>query len=488
LRYRVHRATLAAVNLTFAQPLWLLGLLPVLLLGAWLLIGQPTPATVPFLNLWPRRRVGPTSRARRRLPPIAVLLIWIALLLAAMALAMPQWRQARGALPVTVIIDGGTGVSDARQAANIASLASTIADPRIGLNVLRGDGSATRETIDALSPRDTLTLTESTLRSRLASRLRESDDLIVVISDRAMEIDLPRVFRITAGSPLINSRVVRIAGAHGQAMIEVESSSPDAGAIVARIAAEQTLDVEIPLSGGRGVAFIPLPGAMDSIGVQLLVEDDVPADDTATLERVARSARPEQDGELPAPIVRFLQAYRAERGADRSAMPVRVTTSDPGDGPALRVSPTIADAPAAVQDHAILRGLSAGSLPIGGLAGSTEGWAIIADIGGRPAIAVRSVPAAQVWIGLDIERAATSPEAIALLTRAIDWAAGTERVAYRMVDRDLPELAGVDEASRARLREAIANLRPADAHTPLAPWISIAVIAVLLGALLVARR
>lgn len=476
------------MNLTFAQPLWLLGLLPVLLLGAWLLIGQPTPTAVPFLHLWPRRRAGPASRARRRIPPIAIVLIWIALLLATVALALPQWRRSGGTVPVTLIIDGGTGVSDARHAANIASLEPAIAGPRIGLNVLRGDGSATRETFDALSPRDTVTLTESTLRARLASRLRESDDLVIVVSDRALQIDHPRVFRAAAVAPLINSRVVRMAGAHGQAMVEVESTSPDADAIVARIAAEQTLDVEIPLVGGRGVAFVALPGAMDSIGVQLLVEDDVPADDAAVLERVARSARPEQDGELPAPIVRFLQAYRAERGADRSATAVRVTTSDPGDGPALRITPTIADAPAALQDHPILRGLPAASLPIGGLAGSTEGWAIVADVGGQPAIAVRSVPAPQVWIGLDIERAAISPEAIALLTRALDWAAGTERVAYRMADRDLPELAGVDEAARARLREAISNLRPADAHTPLAPWISIAAIAVLLGALIVARR
>src|SRR5437762_12117215 len=78
--------------MVFASPIWLMLLPPWAALTAWLLWMRYRATRVPFLDLW-RGPIEP-SRATRRfhLPPLALLALVFAMLLAILAAARPLWR------------------------------------------------------------------------------------------------------------------------------------------------------------------------------------------------------------------------------------------------------------------------------------------------------------------------------------------------------------------------------------------------------------
>src|SRR5438128_2615151 len=104
--------------MTFAAPMFLLGLVPWAAVAVWLLLGQRQTSAVPFLDLWQATPDAP-PRARRHvhLPPLAILAALAAMLLAICAAARPVWRSTRAGRMVTVVLDRGvTMSSDARRA------------------------------------------------------------------------------------------------------------------------------------------------------------------------------------------------------------------------------------------------------------------------------------------------------------------------------------------------------------------------------------
>src|SRR5438094_9498367 len=79
--------------MSFASPIWLALLLPWVGFSVWLLWMRYSGTRVPFLDLW-RGPIEP-SRATRRfhLPPLALILFIVAMLLAIFAAARPGWRR-----------------------------------------------------------------------------------------------------------------------------------------------------------------------------------------------------------------------------------------------------------------------------------------------------------------------------------------------------------------------------------------------------------
>src|SRR5438477_11767647 len=79
--------------MSFASPIWLALLLPWVALSIWLLWMRYSGTRVPFLELW-RGPIEP-SRATRRfhLPPLALIALVAAMLLAVLAAARPTWRR-----------------------------------------------------------------------------------------------------------------------------------------------------------------------------------------------------------------------------------------------------------------------------------------------------------------------------------------------------------------------------------------------------------
>ncbi|HMO26065.1 MAG TPA: hypothetical protein PKB10_07330 [Tepidisphaeraceae bacterium] len=476
----------------FAQSLWLLAVVPVAGLGIWLLVGRPARTTVPFLMLWPRRRVGPASRARRRLPPLAVISIWIALLLSALGLAGPTWRTATPVLPLTIVIDTGSGVSAARLAKNIASLRELLRAARPGeearVTLVGADGQADKVPIARLSAEAGEWRAAEAMAELLEARLRTSDDLIISVSDRPAAAPGERVRRIASLEPLRNNAIESLAIAHGQLMIIARTTQTDAASLEATISSDPERAIDVSLQDGRGMAFVDLPGDPQEVAVQLAGSDDVPADDAMTLRRVAGRPAVGQVGALPASVVRLIEAYRDARPPTGGVDAIAVTMSDPGTRAGVWIVPGLSGGAVGLQDHPITRGLSESALPLGALMEDAAGWRVIATVNDRAAMTVRTSPARQVRLGRDIEQAAVSAEAIALLTRCIDWVADTETPAYLPADRPVSTFAPPPADERERLHRRIAEMTPRTQATSLVPFVSILAAGLIVAALLLARR
>src|SRR5262249_6520356 len=96
-------------GMTFASPLWLLGLIPWIGVVVWLLSGRHERTSVPFINLWRGSEAKPRVRAKVRVPPFALSCLMLSTLLAILAAAQPRVT----AIPytsgpaITIIVDRG---------------------------------------------------------------------------------------------------------------------------------------------------------------------------------------------------------------------------------------------------------------------------------------------------------------------------------------------------------------------------------------------
>src|SRR3954453_20890218 len=95
-------------------PWWLLALLPWAGLTLYLLRGQSPRVGVPFVELWQDADLPRPRRARSlRLPPFAITMVLLALLLAILAAARPAVGVSSVGPPITIIIDRGVTMSAA---------------------------------------------------------------------------------------------------------------------------------------------------------------------------------------------------------------------------------------------------------------------------------------------------------------------------------------------------------------------------------------
>src|SRR5829696_2125984 len=97
--------------MTFAAPLWLLGLLPLGGVIVYLLWGRRRQEAVPFLDLWLGPVKGPRPKRRIAAPPLALALAILAMLLAILGAARPALRDPTASAPISIIVDNGVTMS-----------------------------------------------------------------------------------------------------------------------------------------------------------------------------------------------------------------------------------------------------------------------------------------------------------------------------------------------------------------------------------------
>src|SRR5688572_4398808 len=104
--------------MSFASPLWLLGLLPWVAVALWMLRGYRRRVRVPFLDLWKLPAPLPMRppKSRWELPPAGAALLLSAILLAVLGSAGPRLHgdlagRAAGQVTITVVVDGGITMS-----------------------------------------------------------------------------------------------------------------------------------------------------------------------------------------------------------------------------------------------------------------------------------------------------------------------------------------------------------------------------------------
>src|SRR3954467_8252408 len=93
--------------MTFAAPLWLIGLAPLAAVVLYLLWGRRRLESVPFLDLWLGPVKGPRPRRHLAAPPLALALAILAMLLAVVGAARPAVWDPRGGTPFTTVFDRG---------------------------------------------------------------------------------------------------------------------------------------------------------------------------------------------------------------------------------------------------------------------------------------------------------------------------------------------------------------------------------------------
>src|SRR5258706_9476666 len=157
--------------MTFAAPLFLIGLLPWGLIAAWLLCGRRIKQSVPFLPLWEGALPRQKSRRSMQTPPFALAAALLAMLLAVLGAARPIVRSG-SANHVTVMIDRSVTMSAiVGGRARFAALAESIGDQLRAQNPI-----GTVEVVDVLTgqrhdsdPKSWVSVVNSLPRTALAS-------------------------------------------------------------------------------------------------------------------------------------------------------------------------------------------------------------------------------------------------------------------------------------------------------------------------------
>jgi hypothetical protein len=463
--------------MTWAAPLWLLGLLPWSAVVLYLLWGRRRRTDVPFLDLWQGPAEGVRVRRRVSPPPVALALAVLAMLLAVLAAARPEAPGPWGGPTISVVVDRGYtmsargAIADTRTADAIAPVEQTLraaaALRRIERRVVPGGGPDATGASDLGSPpahTPTAIDTRDALHAATRAALSRDDGPVIVLSDRPLGLEDGRVIRVAPETPVRNARIVGLAAREtpvAQVMVRVRGGGGIARATVrvgsAGAAAEREL--ELPPAGDVD-AFIDLPRLGDVVKAELLVADDQPADDAAWLVREASWPRLEARAPLAAHVQRMVEVYARQRPIADSSRRVFLVR-DAGDMPAgepgvVIVQPTAgaggdgaADA-VEVREHPVTRGVAWAAVgsPAVAPAGPPAGWTPVVSRGGKVWVAVREQPIRAVWVGFETAGWARSAEFVVFFANLFAWAgAGGERFASHPVGSlegrwDAVELAG----------------------------------------------
>jgi hypothetical protein len=441
--------------MSFAAPIWLFGLVPWTALAAWLLTGRRAEARVPFVHLWPTSAAPVRTRRSMQAPPIALVCLLLAVLLAVLAAAQPQVARSADARLVTLVVDLGV-TSPLKDLGNLelkpARVLLVNAD-----KPMETDASDWRDASGTLTSIPTVDAVRAAVNDALAS----DDRPVVVVSNQRLDIDDgdARVIQITSPSPLENVGIAHVAARGRQVMVTVrnQSSRTSAELVVASEGTERRQPIELPPRGGETSFFVEPPTIGRVVSVELRAPDDVAVDNRAWLVRQPTSPELEPRGDLPAELTRVIDAYRKLRPSGDGSRRVAVTTS-PADGPAALLASGGASDPVPpgrlqVADHPVTANVEWSSV-VGGVARTTErpaggGWTPIVSAGEHALVAVREEPARQVWVGFDSDTWPRDASFVIFWTNVFEWLGhgGAEEFVAEPVQRLSSEWRRLDELS-----------------------------------------
>jgi len=249
-----------------------------------------------------------------------------------------------------------------------------------------------------------------------------------------LKIDNPRAVRVGPTGSVANISIAHIAARIspvGQVQVRLRNQSSQTKANLrvlsdGRETARQ--EVDLPATGQTRDFFLPIEASAKSIRIEVDANDDFAGDHVAFLVR--RGSWPAIEIKTPvfAELQRLVEKYSKLRPAISESNRVGIVlTEEAGATPQIILSKpgTPTSGKATVADHPITRALEKvdwESLARDGLAEPVgDGWKSVVRIGDKAAIAVRDAPAHQVWMGLPIQKIATSPEFVILWTNIFDW-------------------------------------------------------------------
>jgi len=422
-----------------ASPIFLIALFPWAALVLWLLLGKRRRVNVSFLELWKGPVSGPTARRRIGMPPLALMAALGALLLMILAAARPGIPKAASAgdVPVVVVVDRGITMSMGKPQRFLALLEEIkpvirdrFGEARVetvfvpGGNVKSAAGTAL----------DTRGMVEVVVREQLEANPASP---LIVLSDQDLKIENQRVVSIAPKTAARNVSIVHIAARIfpvAQVMVGLRNQSSQTRTAIrvlcdGRESARQ--EVELPAMGQARDYFLPIEPSAKVIRAEVEAVDDFAGDNVAFLVR--RGSWPMIEVRTPvfAELQRLVEKYSKLRPPGEEAKRVEIISSDGiGAGAEIILSKPgpAGNGKASVVDHPVMAALEKvdwESLARDGLAEPVgDGWKSVLRIGEKTAIAVRETPARQVWVGISMQKLASSPEFVILWSNIFDWVGG----------------------------------------------------------------
>jgi len=432
--------------MTFAAPLWLVGLLPLSVVIVYLLWGRRRQEEVPFLDLWLGPVKGPRPRRRFAAPPVALTLAIGAMVLAVVGAARPAWVGGGRTETVTVVLDRGATMSAGHRIAKTASaVASALAaegSPPVDVVLVPG-GEADSGTSPTWAARagqigPTALDTTAALDGVVARSIGQGAGLVIVATDRNVAGPSERLVRAWPSTPVHNAGIVLLAARaepRAQVMVRIRNAGgPDRRELrVASAGGEVVQTIDLPRSPEETRDYFLDPEAVgDVVKVELRGGDDFAGDDAAWLVREGAAPRIEPRGDLPPELRRMIDVYASANvpGADAPAAPVVRDASalaPTSAGVVLAEASSVAPdgVPADVRPHPVTRDTRWSFRSPVRLAAPPAGeWTVVVAVGGRPAVAVREAPARQVWVGVDSDEWARTPEYVVFWANVFDWLGG----------------------------------------------------------------
>ncbi|MGB7159553.1 MAG: hypothetical protein WBD40_15915, partial [Tepidisphaeraceae bacterium] len=425
--------------MVFASPIWLLALVPWAALALWMLWGQREQTGVPFLALWGDDEARPRTTRSARPPPLAVVMVLLAILLAILAAASPALSSAGRSL--SVIVDRGMTMSardgDAYRFQRAAAQLAPHLHGRVTVvttppsDVQTTDGVGFLDAVRRLSP--TAVDTSEDVAQAAIRMLATASDAVIVLSDQEIPLSDARLVVIHPIALRANVGITHIAARDKpavQVMVRLRNQSPATRASVVVSSDDQRIErtIDLPPTTQEATAFIDVPKLGRTVEVALAQGDALSADDRAWLVRESGWPRIEVIATLPAELARMVNTYRKLRPSRDDARVVSIVT-DPNDvaGEAVILAPADApigdDASPEVADHPVTSGVAWPEVLKGARVGTAApgGFAPVAQIGKRAAVAVRELPSRQVWIALDADTFPRRADYVVFWTNVFDW-------------------------------------------------------------------
>ena len=435
-----------------SSPIWLIALGPWLGVVAFLLWGRRRRVHVPFVRLWRGPIIGPRAKRSMEVPPVAVALALMAMLLGVLAAARPMVRGRAGAggPPITIVIDRGLTMS-ARGSRDLRfremaetvrlELARRFSEARVELMVLPGDRQAQTDLSGFVERATALPPTAVDTRRQVSQTVVEETTTaagpLIVISDDPSRASDDRVIQVAPQTSLRDVTLASVAASERpkpQVMVRIRNhSSRKAALLIISSGAQLTQkQLDLPAEGRAQNYFVDLPRLGPVVSAELRVEDDVAADKRAWLVREGGSAVMEPQVSLPVALRRMIDVYHRNRpasGASARVAIVRDASQLSGERPGIVLAATpssIAGAAVQVVSHPVTRHVRWDALSRAVRAGTDPppGWTPLVMLGGSPVVASGPPPVRRVWIGFDAPDWARTPDFVVFWTNVFDWCGG----------------------------------------------------------------
>jgi len=437
------------------SPLWLLALLPWAGVCVWVLMNRRRRVPVPFVHLWRGPVVAPRSKQRLTLPPIAIIAVLVATLLAIVSASRPATGGAHAGRALTVVVDRGLtmsaqGETDLRFRESIDALLNLHDVTSASVFVLPAPDAAVTSLRAARDLGATALDTELLVHQLVARLLATTDDAVLVLSDHdfSQVMTGSRAAQLRPDRPVESVGIVHVASRDTpfpQTLLQISNPLTQVTVRVGLNVDGRSLSKEVTLPGpGRttDVTF-DIPDGTMTQEAWVDTNDALLADDRAFLVRQATAIRFEAHSTLPASVQRMIDVYRRARAAPDEQAGEHSTGDDASRGVVVdslfrladsvrgvavlsdagTAEPIGADAAVVVEDHPLTALVDWRRAASGARASGApgDGWLSLVSVGDRVLLASRTVPQRQVWVGFVSDEFPRSTDFVILWTRIFDW-------------------------------------------------------------------